>query len=155
MIVLPTELELATTTSSVLADTAFVMTELDADEPPQGAGWVHAAVGFRAALGGRLVLSMQEGTATQAAADMLCTEPGDPEASKQAAGAVLELANVLTSVVIARVFGSDAKWKFGIPERLTECPAAGENELSYSATLRTDALERVRVLLLLGEGVGA
>jgi hypothetical protein len=155
MIVLPTEIELATTTSSVLADTAFLMTELDADEAPTGPGWVHAAVGFQAALGGRLVLSMQKGIAIQAAADMLCTEPNDPEAGAQAAGAVLELANVLTSVVIARVFGGDAKWQFGIPERLDECPLATPNQLSYSATLRNDAAQRVRVLLLLGKGANA
>jgi hypothetical protein len=155
MIVLPTEVELAATASRVLADTAFVMTEVDVDAQPSGSGWVHAAVGFKAQLQGRLVLSMAQGVAAQVAADMLCTEADDAEAVEHAGGAVLELANVLTSVVIAEVFGTKGSWQFGIPERLLECPLLRTSELSRSVTLRTDSLELIRVQLLLGEGAAA
>jgi CheY-specific phosphatase CheX len=148
-------MELATTASRVLADTAFVMTELDVDSTPDAAGWIHASVGFRAEIPGRLVLSMAQSVATQAAADMLCTEPDDPAAGDQAGGAVLELANVLTSVVIAQMFGTKGSWQFGIPERLVELPAAYSSELTRSVTLRTDSLEPIRVQLLLGEGATA
>lgn len=155
MIVLPTELELAATASRVLADTAFVMTEFDAESAIADAGWIHASVGFRAEIPGRLVLSMAQSVATQAAADMLCTEPDDPAAGDQASGAVLELANVLTSVVIAQMFGTKGSWQFGIPERLPSFPSQVVSELSRSVTLRTDSLEPIRVQLLLGEGATA
>jgi CheY-specific phosphatase CheX len=141
--------ELAILAAGTFADTAFLLAEPADDQAPWTSDWVSAVIPFEAEQSGRLVVAAPMPLCTQLATDMMCLEPGDPEATAQGPSAVAELANVLAGVLLARLFEDSGKWQLGLPRLTTLEPGVAPGEHSNRVTLLNEMGHPIRVEVVL------
>ncbi|MBK9518764.1 MAG: chemotaxis protein CheX [Anaeromyxobacter sp.] len=111
---------------TVLQDSAFMFVE-PAEEPIQWGERVFAAtLAFESVRSGTLRLTMAVPVGVELAANMLGTEPSDPEAEENGRAAVSEILNVIGGAFVTRFFGTKVPSQLGLPQAvLTGLPATG------------------------------
>jgi len=66
---------------------------------------------------GKLLLADSQSLASELAANMLGTDPGDPESLEKGGSALKEMLNMIGGVLMGHVFGADTICKLGIPDK--------------------------------------
>jgi hypothetical protein len=112
---------------SVLQDSAFMFVE-PTEEPVEWGDKVYTAtLAFESVRGGTLRLSMAVPVGVELAANMLGTEPDDPEAEENGRAAMSEVLNVIGGAFVTRFFGTKVPSQLGIPQAvLASKPATGK-----------------------------
>jgi len=123
---MPAELtpdRLAELAAGTLEEAAFVFTER-ADPPPPFPGSVlEARLQYDGPSRGEIALRATPEFAAGLAANLLGSEPGDPETARRSADALGEIVNMLAGAVVLELFGPVAQTRIGVPS-VRECPGA-------------------------------
>ena len=133
---------LARLSSAVLADCAFLLTELAEPSHEPAADLVIAVVEVHGEIARSLTLSLPRSLAAVVAADMLGVSPDDPESEAQAEGAVAELANVLVGSLVERFCVGEA-CEIGLPALHGSRPPVAANGDACTARLLSDSGELI------------
>lgn len=122
---------------TVLQDSAFMFVE-PAEEPIQWGERVFAAtLAFESVRSGTLRLTMAVPVGVELAANMLGTEPSDPEAEENGRAAVSEILNVIGGAFVTRFFGTKVPSQLGLPQALlSSSPATGRR--TCAAVVRSE-----------------
>jgi hypothetical protein len=111
---------------SVLQDSAFMFVEPSEEPPEWGDRVFNASLTFESERRGTLRLNMAVPVGVELAANMLGTEPDDPEAEENGRAAVSEVLNVIGGSFVTRYFGTRVATQLGIPKAmLATAPATG------------------------------
>lgn len=148
---------LAEVARGVLEEAAFLFCDdVPADAPPLEGRLAEATLGFEGPCAGRLTLRLPWAVAREAAANLLGTEPDDPQLESSALAAAGELLNMISGSALAAWFGAQASWALGVPSthavdgRLPTEGASGERVSFVVGEARIE----VEVLELGGGGTG-
>jgi len=122
---------------TVLQESAFMFVEPD-QEPVEWAPQVFAAtLAFESVRGGTLRLTAALPVGVALAANMLGTDPTDPEAIENGRAAISEILNVIGGAFVTRYFGTKVPSQLGLPQALLSSkPATGRS--TCSALVRSE-----------------
>jgi CheY-specific phosphatase CheX len=124
--------DLSLIVSDVLGDLAFLIADDETPEISPGTIWLQGEVGYTGPQQGKLQCWCTREFAIQLAANLLGTDPADPEALTDAEDALRELLNVLCGNLVTSWHGDTAVFNLGIPQ-VKECfetptPADGDQK---------------------------
>lgn len=121
---------LATIFSEILANLAFMFTDEDPVDPPAGEVWLETTIAYSGPLAGSLRLWCTRDFSTRLAANLLGTDPDDPDTAQSARDAVKEFMNIVCGQFVTAAHGTEEVFSLTIPEtvELPETPdlATGE-----------------------------
>ncbi len=112
---------LATIFSEILANLAFMFTDQDLVDPPAGDVWFETTISYSGPVAGTLRLRCTRGFSTRLAANLLGTDPDDPETEQSASDAVKEFMNIVCGQFITAAHGTEEVFSLTIPE-IVELP---------------------------------
>ena len=111
-----TENMLQVATAEVLEDIGFIFTEPAELEESFGNGALHFRLSIAAEKTGHLHLSAPMEFCSELAANMLGTEPDDPDIAVRGEAALAETLNIVAGVLAERLFGAGSSIELGLPE---------------------------------------
>ncbi len=115
---------LATVFFEVLANLAFMFTDEDPADPRVGDVWLETTIAYSGPGAGTLRLRCTRDFSTRLAANLLGTDPDDPETEQSASDAVKEFMNIVCGQFITAAYGAEEVFNLTIPEivELSETP---------------------------------
>jgi hypothetical protein len=121
----------------VLQDAAFMFVEPTEEAVEWEAQVFAATIAFESVRGGLLRLTAALPVGYELAANMLGTDPGDPEAEENGRAAVSEILNVIGGAFLVRFFGTKVPSQLGLPQAtLASEPATGRR--TCAAVVRSE-----------------
>jgi hypothetical protein len=146
---------LARIVGRTLEEAAFVFAETSQDAAPFEGTVIEARMGYSGPSTGEIRLAAAPAFAATLAANLLGTEPDDPEATSREMDAVGELLNMVCGMLVPELFGPHAAYRLDIPAvlRLT----AEEHEARITAnpcrvTLVEEGGQRIDAFALVSTG---
>ena len=122
---------------TVLQESAFMFVEPDQEPVEWGTQVFTATLAFESVRGGMLRLTAALPVGVELAANMLGTDPDDPEAVENGRAAISEILNVIGGAFVTRYFGTKVPSQLGLPQALmTSKPATGPH--ACSALVRSE-----------------
>ena len=112
---------LATIFSEVLANLAFMFTDEDPAHPPPGDVWFETTIAYSGSVAGTLRLRCSRDFSTRLAANLLGTNPEDPDTEQSASDAVMEFMNIVCGQFVTTAYGTEEVFSLTIPE-IAELP---------------------------------
>ncbi|MCP4601419.1 MAG: chemotaxis protein CheX [Proteobacteria bacterium] len=138
------------TTIETLEETAFIFTEPVDDAPPPWAEEkvFEARLEFSGDFSGTLMIAATSEPITELTANLLGTEPDDPDTLAKRSDAFGEILNIIGGVVVENWFGTAADIQLGIP--MVRILTVGDykgvfKEYGLSASLITEEDHRIDV----------
>ncbi len=116
---------LATIFSEVLANLAFLFTDEDPADPVPGDVWFETTIGYSGPMAGTLRFLCTRDFSTRLAANLLGTDPDDPDTEQSAGDAVKEFMNIVCGQFVTAAYGTEEVFHITIPEivELPETPS--------------------------------
>ncbi len=117
----------------VLEEAAFVFTEAVDEAPPFEGPVIEARLRYGDEGEGEIRLAAEPRFAATLAANLLGSEPDDPEAAERAMDAVGELLNMVSGVLVAELHGPEAPTALGVPSVTRVSAEEHERDLREAA----------------------
>lgn len=130
--------ELSDLLTTMLGDLAFMIAEQDsAPSPPPGTIWLAGEIRYSGPVTGQINCWCTRDFAVQLAANLLGTDPDDPEALTDADDAVREFLNVLCGNLVTSWHGDEAVFNLSIAtvQECLDVPSPGEQDGEQFCTL--------------------
>jgi len=131
---------LKTIFSDVLANLAFMFTDDEIPEPPQGDPWIETTIDYKGPRSGQLRFLCTPDFCVLLAANLLGVDPLIEEATQQSQDAVKEFMNIICGQFVTAVHGATDVYNLTIPEvhELSETPDLESSDTSQRATFCVD-----------------
>ena len=112
---------LATIFSDVLANLAFMYTDEEPKEASPDDPWLETTIGYRGPTSGNLQFRCTRAFTKLLAANLLGTDPDDPDTEQNASDAVKEFMNIVCGQFVTAAHGTEEAFSLTIPE-IVELP---------------------------------
>ncbi len=116
---------LATIFSEVLANLAFMFTDEEACQPPAGDLWLETTISYNGPITGTLRLRCTRDFSIRLAANLLGTDPDDPDTEQSSRDSVKEFMNIICGQFVTAAHGTEQVFGLTIPE-IVELPGTPE-----------------------------
>jgi CheY-specific phosphatase CheX len=121
---------LAQVVGRTLEQAAFVFAERADEAVPFAGTVIQARLGYFGPRTGEIRLATSTAFAATLAANLLGTEPDDPEAAGRDLDAVGELLNMVAGALLCELFGQQTTCRLGIPAVARTSPTAHETAIA-------------------------